>query len=190
MAELSQARALGGVGSILLLITFLPYAGWILGIVGLILILLAVKYISDYTHERSIFTNIIWAVVLDIGGIIVGAVVVFAALFHFLGLGMFSPGYVPPSNLSAGDIIGLIVSIVLGLVAIWVFYLVSAIFLKRSFDTIAAKLNVHLFNTAALLYLIGAITAIFLIGFVIIFIAQILFVAAFFSIPEQQMQPT
>jgi len=42
-----------------------------------------------------------------------------------------------------------------------------------------------MFRTTGLLFLIGAATLIVLVGFVILFIAAILQVVAFFSIPEQ-----
>ncbi len=42
-----------------------------------------------------------------------------------------------------------------------------------------------LFGTAALLYLIGAALTIILVGFLLIFVAQILFIVAFFSLPDQ-----
>jgi len=42
-----------------------------------------------------------------------------------------------------------------------------------------------MFRTTGLLFLIGAATLIVLVGFVILFIAAILQIVAFFSIPEQ-----
>jgi uncharacterized membrane protein len=41
-----------------------------------------------------------------------------------------------------------------------------------------------MFNTTALLYLIGAATTIVVIGFVILLVAEILQIVAFFSLPE------
>jgi len=191
LASLGQAKTLGGVGSLLLLLNFVPYAGPVLGIVGLILVLVAVKYISDSVSDRSIFNNIIWAVLLAIVGVVIGAFVVFASLFRFIGLGYLSGPGLTPANIAtvpAGDIAALIIGLAAGLVAIWIFYLVSAIFMKRSFDTISIRVNVGMFHTAALIYLIGAATTIILVGFVLIFVAQILFIVAFFSIPETIVQ--
>lgn len=192
MASLGQAKTLGGVGSILVLLTFVPYAGPVLGIVGLILILVAVKYVSDSVNDRSIFNNVIWAVLLAIAGIVVGTLVVFASIFRFAGLGYLTgPDLTRPNiaTVPAGDIAALIIGLAAGLVVIWIFYLISAIFMKRSFDTISTRINIGTFHTAALIYLIGAATTIILVGFLLIFIAQILFVIAFFSIPETIVQP-
>ena len=131
MATLAQAKTLGGVGSILVLLSFIPYAGPVLAIVGFVLTLIAVKYISDSVDDKSIFNNMIIAVILAIVGIVVGALVVFASIFKFIGLGLvngeFGLGF-HPSELPPGDIIGFIAALAIGLVLIWVFYLISAVY--------------------------------------------------------------
>jgi uncharacterized membrane protein len=182
MASLGQAKTLGGVGSILVLLTPIPYAGPALAIAGFIMILVAVKYIADVVGDRKIFNDMIIAVVLAIVGIAVFAILVVGAIYSLIGLGSYSytPGTAPPSGFTAA-----IAAIIIGLVVIWVFYLVSSIFLKRSYDTIATRLNVGTFHTAGLLYLIGAATTIIFVGFIIVFVAQILQIVAFFSVPEQ-----
>ncbi len=190
MATLSQAKTLGGVGSILVLLTIIPAVGWLLAIVGFIMSLIAVKYISEVLGDSKIFTNMIIGIILSIVGVAVAAIVVLGAVFSFIGLGALrsgtggyggysSTGTVPP------DIFGLLGTIALGLGIVWVVYIVSAVFIRRGYSTISKRLGVGLFGTAALLYLIGAALAIILVGFVLIFVAQILLIVAFFSIPEQ-----
>ena len=182
MATLGQAKTLGGVGAILVLLAAIPYAGGILAIIGLILVLVAVKYAADVIGDQKIFNNMIIAVVLAIVGIIVAIVVVLGAVFSFIGLGSigsFTPG-TPPAN-----ILSLIGVIILGWVIFWIFLLVSSIFIKRSYDAIGTRLNVGMFKTTGLLYLIGAALTIIFVGIFIVFIADILQIVAFFSIPEQ-----
>ena len=84
-----------------------------------------------------------------------------------------------------GDWIGLIGSVLVGLAVVWVMLLVSAVYVRRSYGAIASKLNVGMFGTAGMLYLVGAATTIVLVGFLLLFIAQILVVVAFFSLPNQ-----
>src|SRR6266702_2007203 len=184
MASLGQAKTLGGVGSILVLLSPIPYAGAVLAIVGFIMILIAVKYIADVLGDQKIFNNMIISVVLAIIGIVVGVLVVLSAVYSLIGLGRYTytPGTTTtlPTGFSA-----VIVSIIAGLVVIWIFYLVASIFLKRSYDTIATRLNIGMFHTTGLLYLIGAATAIIGVGILIIIVAEILQIVAFFSIPEQ-----
>jgi len=181
MASLNQAKTLGGVGSILVLLGAIPNVGFVLAIVGFILILVAVKNVSESVNEPGIFNDMIIAVVLSIVGLVVFGVIVIVAFFSFLSLGRFGPGSsgIPPGVLGA---IGLLI---LGLVVVWVFYLVSAIFLRRSYERIGMRLNVNMFQTTGLLYLIGAALTIILVGFLILLIAEILQIVAFFSIPEQ-----
>jgi uncharacterized membrane protein len=186
--SLGQAKLFGGLGSIFLLLTFIPYAGPVLGILGLVFVLLAVKDISQYFNDRAIFKNMIMAVVLAIVGIVVGTLVVFATIFRYFGLGNMAGPNFNPANLPPGDFAAFVVAIVVGLLVIWALFLVSAIYMRRSYDAISTKLNVGMFSTAALIYLIGAALTIFLVGFLLIFVAQILFVVAFFSIPETVTQ--
>src|SRR3990172_2592872 len=77
MSSLAQAKTLGGIGSILIILSVVPSAGPLLAIIGLVLVLVAVKYISDAVGDRSIFNNMIVAVVLAIVGLAVGAFLLF-----------------------------------------------------------------------------------------------------------------
>jgi uncharacterized membrane protein len=186
MASLGQAKTLGGVGAILALIGgFLGGPGGIVAIIGLILILIAVKYVSDVLGDPKIFNNMIIAVVLAIIGIVALIVIVLSAVYSFIGFGSLSSfrytaGTAPPAN-----IVSLLATVIVGLVVAWIFFLVSSIFLKRSYETIGNRLNVGMFRTTGLLYLIGAALTIILVGVFIVFIAEILQIVAFFSIPEQ-----
>ena len=89
MATLSQAKTLGGVGSILI---FIPFVS----LVGYILLIFAVKDISDYLHDGSIFNNLLWAALSGIvGALAVG--VVFVGLARS-GRGSGSPQVCQPSR--------------------------------------------------------------------------------------------
>ncbi|HZW54702.1 MAG TPA: DUF996 domain-containing protein [Nitrososphaerales archaeon] len=185
MTSLSDARALGGVGSILVLLTVVPSVGWILGIAGLVMTLISIKYISDSVRDNRIYSNMLVSVVLAIGAIAVGTVAVIGTVFRVLGMGSFvGSEFIPAANVTTGDWVGLGVAIAAGLVAVWALLVASAVFLRRSYNSIAARVNVNLFSTAGLLYLIGAATAIIGIGFFLILVAQILLAVSFFSIKE------
>ena len=177
LATLSQAKTYGGVGSILVLLAFIPTVGWILSIIGFILTLLAIKYISDDLHDRTIFNNMIIAVAISIIAFIVVGVIVAASVFSFIGIGRTVSVATP----GLGAFIG---SLVVGLGVGWILLVISSYFLRKTYNTISARLNVGMFRTAALLYFIGAILTIIVFGLLLILIAQILFVIAFFSIPD------
>jgi uncharacterized membrane protein len=188
--SLDSVKTLGGVGSILTLLAFIPTVGVVLAIVGLILVLVALKYASDIIGDPKIFNNMLYAVILGIIGLVVGVVAVVAVVFQAIGIGYLSSSfaYTAPSTVTAGDIMGMLGAILVGLAAIWVCFLISSIFLRRSYGELGKRVNVSLFGTAALLYLIGAILTIILVGFLLIFIADILFIVAFFSINTQLPQ--
>jgi uncharacterized membrane protein len=190
MASLSQAKTLGGIGSILAILFWVPgNVGLGLLVIGLILMLVAVKNIADVVGDQAIFNNMIYSVLLAIIGPIVTTVVLFVAAASFFNIfGGFTPGTTTVPN-GFFTVIGIII---LALVLLWVCLLISTFFLKKSYDNIAARLRVDMFHTSGLLFLIGAATVIVLVGFVILFIAAILQIVAFFSIPEQvapQMPP-
>lgn len=182
MATLEQARTFGGIGSILMLLTIVPWAGYVLGIIGFILVLIAVKYISDHTGNRSIFNNYLIAVIVSIVAVVVGAVMGFMGVLGGLGLmGMGAP---------MAGLIEMLLSLIAALVIIWILEIVAAIFIRRSFNAIASTLNVRMFSTAALLYFIGAILIIaFGIGAIITLVAVILQIIAFFQISVEKAPP-
>jgi uncharacterized membrane protein len=195
MHSLNDVKTIGGIGSLLTLLALVPSVGFLLGIVGAVLVLVAVKYASDILGDPKIFNNMLYAVIVGIVGLVVAGVAVATFVLRAIGLGFMSSSFAatPPSGLAMGDIAGLIGTILLGLVAIWICFLVSAIFLRRSYTELGNRLNVGMFGTAALLYLIGAALTIILVGLIIMFIAQILLLVAFFSIDTQTpppMQPT
>lgn len=170
MSRLGDAKTLGGIGSILQIIPFLS-------VVGYILTLIAVKKVSDELQDSSIFTDMIYAVIAGIVGAVGGGLVLISGFF--LTATPFT-GISSPFGIIAG---------VLGfLVVAWVALIVFAVFVRRAFDRMATRLNVGTFRTAGTLYLIGAILTIILVGFIILFVAEILQIVAFFSIQET-MQP-
>jgi uncharacterized membrane protein/ribosomal protein L40E len=171
MASLSSAKTLGGVGGILVFIPFLSLVGWIL-------ILLATKEISESVQDKTIFDDALLAGITAVIGAVVFAFVFALAVLTGSVAGRFSPGTFAFSGLFLG---------VLG--AFWIFTIISAIFLKRSYEKISQRLNVSAFATAGLLYLIGAALTIVLVGFLILLIALIFQVVAYFSIQERPPTP-
>lgn len=186
MSKLSEAKTYGGVGSILMLLAIVPSVGWLLAIAGAILALVAIKRVSEAVADPSIFSNMLIAIVLGVVGFVVGVIVIAASVLSAFGLTaltQMAPGTVP--SIAKSDIVTLILGIVAGLAVVWILLMVSAIFVRRSYGSMATKLGVGMFRTSGLVFLIGAALTIILVGFILIFVAEILNVVAFFSIPEQ-----
>lgn len=193
MTPLAQAKSLGTIGSILVLFAAIPGIGVLLGIVGFIMILVAIKYVSDAVSDGTIFRDMLIATVLAIAGIVTGTLLVFGAFFHFMGItGLTILSFGPNFNASAipaGDWVALFASVIVGLGVTWAMLLASAILVRRTYGVIASRLEVPVFRTAGLLYLIGAATTLILVGFLLLIVSQILLAVAFFSIDEGKAIP-
>ncbi|HEY9205151.1 MAG TPA: DUF996 domain-containing protein [Candidatus Methanoperedens sp.] len=114
---------------------------WIYSI-GLVLILIAVRYISEALADESIFNNMLIYFILAILSII-------------MALTWMSTSFMSgPEKAGAFSAISSVI------------FAVSAMFLKRSYDMIAVKLNVKTFSTAGLLILIEALLSIAFIFFI------------------------
>jgi len=175
------------------LLSFVPTVGTVLGLIGFVMILAAIKYIADDLSDRTIFNNMIIAVILGIVGIAIGSLVVLGTVLSAFASGYFTgPVLAPSTSVTTAQWIAFGTAIGLGLLGAWALLLVSAVFLRRSYKTIGTKMGVNRFGTAGTLYLVGAATTIIFVGFVILLAAEIMTAIAFWSIqePKEQMQKT
>jgi len=188
MHQLSLARTLGGVGALLMLLVWIPPLGWVLSLIGAVMVLLAIKYISDALQDRSIFTNMVIAIILEVAGLVVGVAVLVETVLSTIGLGIVTGYYsrgIPSVSLPPGVLTGNLPGLIAGVVIIWVTILVSALFVRRCYESVSKRLGVGMFGTVGLLYLIGAALTIILVGFVLLLLALILNMIAFFSMTDQ-----
>ena len=198
---LESSKTLGGIGALLMVIgPFIGAYSGVLGLVGLILVLIALKGLSDHYNEAGIFNNALYGFIIGIIGVAVAvAVIVVAAIDFLTAVGLdISAAWSDPAVWSSINweqavtwniIWPHIAAILGGLVVLFAFVVVAAIFLRRSYTTLSAKTGVNMFSTVGLLTLIGAVLTIIVVGFVLLFVAQILLVVAFFSIKTQSAQP-
>jgi uncharacterized membrane protein len=197
------SKNLGGVGAILMFIGVLPlfaYSG-LISLIGLILVLIALKGLADYYSAASIFNNALYGVITGIVGAVVFMAVAFMALVGFLtelGLPLDNiaewstelPG-MDWSNISFNIIGDFIAYILLALVVLFIFAIIMAIFLRKSLGLLSKKTGVGLFGTVGLLILIGAVLTIIVIGLFVVWIAWLILAIAFFSMkPSEQSAMT
>ncbi len=176
--SLESGKTLGGIGALLMVIgSFVPF----LSLVGIILLLVGLKHLADYYGDSGIFQNALYGFIFGIIGIIAGAFVVLSLVF---GLAIISP------TPDLADPLAFLGGIILALIVVFIFYLLTAIFYKRSFDILSEKTGEKMFGTAGLLLLIGAVLTIIIIGLLLMFIAWILLTVAFFSIKTPTEQPS
>ncbi|AHF80052.1 DUF996 domain-containing protein [Thermococcus paralvinellae] len=182
---LSQAKTYGGVGAILALIGgAVPKLGSVLSIVGIVLILLAVKEISDEAGDEAIFKNYLISFVLQVGAFVALIIAIIAVLGTSI-IAMGGPRAFEHEMQDFGAIMAIIGSILVGFIIFWILFSLGSYYLKKSYELIAEYTGVDLFKTTGLLYFIGALTAIIFIGLLIILVARILEIVAYFSLPEE-----
>ena len=200
---LESSKTLGGIGAILLFIGVLPFVQytWIISIIGIILILVALRDFSNIYREKDIFSNAIYGVVTAlVGGIITGVLAVAVVLSNIKDLVMqLYPGWngdwstlqgMTPNttNFDSATILPLISGLLVVLVIVWVVAIIAAFFIYRSLKQISGKSNTGLFGTAGLILLIGAIIPI--IGLILMWISALILAVAFFTLKPQEQPMT
>jgi uncharacterized membrane protein len=180
------AKTLAGEGSILLLLSLVPYAGWILGIIGVVLLLRGMKELSSYYQDEKIYQNSLTGVKFYIVAIIAAAVAI-AAMVIGIGSATSFKFTIESFVLTAGFGIGLI-AFLGGLVIAFIFYVLATTHLRRTFNTLAQKSGEASFTTAANLLWWGAILTIIVVGLLLIFIAWIFATIGFFTMKSRQYQ--
>jgi uncharacterized membrane protein len=177
--SLESNKTLGGVGALLIAIgSFFP----ILSLVGIILVLIAMKGLAEYYDEEDIFQNALYGFIFGIIGIVAAIVIFFTAFFGPRGFGMMN--WERPFTFP----IVTMVLLITGLVVMFVFFLLQAIFYRKSFTILSEMSGEKIFDTAGLLLLIGAILTIIIVGLVLLLVAWILVTVGFFSIKTPTTQ--
>jgi uncharacterized membrane protein len=208
--DFKNAKLLGKIGSILTIFVIIPFVGWLLGIVGLVLVLLSIKTISDNLKYNKIFTNYLISFIMNI----ISSVILIGGGFVFM-LGMirnlwngarlwpgmmgnyfsnsgrvFGPGMTNPGLLKNLNIGSKAIGIILLIVVAWIVLVIGSYFLKQSYDEISEKTGEKNFKTSGLLFFLGAILLVaFGTGAIIMFIAAIFNIMAFFSLPDALAEP-
>src|SRR5579871_6117102 len=130
----TQTKTLGGLGAIFVLLSFVPTIGFLLGLIGFVLILIAIKYIADDLNDPSIFNNMMIAVLLGVVGIAIGSIVVLGTVLNAFANGYFvGAGLTPSASVTTAQWIAFGTAIGLGLLGAWAALLASAVFLRRSY---------------------------------------------------------
>jgi uncharacterized membrane protein len=167
MSSLESNKNLAGIGSILLMFP-------VVSIVGIILLYLGIKGLSEYYKDETIYRDTLRGVIYAI----VALVAIAVALPLFVIGGMFSVFALGPFGVGLG-----LVSLILLGVIVFIFYVLAGMQLRKVFNSLAQKTGELMFETAGTLLFVGAIlTIVFFIGLLLIFVAWIIATIAFFSI--------
>jgi len=159
--SLESNKTLGGVGAILLAIPFT-------NLIGIILVLIAMKGMADFYNDEDIFRNTLYGFIFGVVGVVsLVAVVLMVALGFAANLSVVTP--------FAG--LGLVIIV---FIVTYVFSLIAAIFYNKSLSILSKKSGESMFSTGAMVLLIGAIIPV--IGEVLKLVAWILVAVGFFNI--------
>ena len=192
---LESSKTLGGVGAILVVVGFLGFFGTgyagIISLIGIILSLIALKGMADSYKEGGIFNNALYGfITLIVGGVVFIAVLVAMVFMTVLtGLDWTNPTAIQSYFMDFNNLWNILGTIIIAFVALFIFMVISAVFFRKSLSTLAMKSGERIFDTAGLLWLIGAVLTIILVGFILIWIAWILIAVGFFSIKTAAAQP-
>ncbi len=173
--SLDSDMTLGGVGALLVAIgSFFPF----LSLVGIILILVAMRGLANYYKEDSLFKNALYGFIFGIIGIVAAIALFVTFFFSLIITNTASNGTSPVAFFTGGSMLGFLI---LFLIIVLVFFVMQAVCYRRAFDVLSDKSGQKTFRTAGLLLLLGAILTIILVGFVLLFVGWILVAVAFFS---------
>jgi uncharacterized membrane protein len=193
MVDFDKGRTLGLAGSILVLVAIIFWfitgpLGFLLQLVGLILILISLHTFSNIYGERIIFRDALLSVLIGYGLPLV-ALIILLILFGFtiLTARPIPPG--PPDRIEdffGAQIVGALVVLVLIMVLVLLIaFVVSAYLWYRALNTLYLRSGEKLFRWAGLSYLafavsliVGVVTAVILVGLLVILVGVLLGLAS------------
>jgi uncharacterized membrane protein len=196
---LESSKTLGGIGAILMFVGVLPTINYIgiIEIIGLILVLFALRNLANHYREEDIFRHALYGVaVAVVGAIIVGVLVVAVVLSNIKDLvTQLYPGWngdwstlqgmtANTANFDPTNIFPLIGGLLVVLVIAWVFAIIASFLIYRSLKQLSSKSNMGFFGTAGLMLLIGAFIPI--IGLILMWISALILAIAFFTLKPQE----
>ncbi len=173
-STVESSKVLAAIGALLLFLSFTP----VLGIIGIILLLIGMKGLSEYYRDEAIYREALRGLVYGIIGLI--AVSVLSGLGFLGGFfgGLFSAFTL--GNIAA--IIGTIIVFIVVVIVAFVFLLLMALNFRRAFNALAERSGEHLFRTAGTLLFWGAaLTIVAGLGLILVWIAFLLAAIAFFQ---------
>jgi uncharacterized membrane protein len=175
--NISTQKMLGGIGSILILLGWIPGIGILLSILGFVLWLISMYQLSNILRKPSIFQKILIGFILNIVGTVIA-----------LGFGLMAliPLFVSPKD-ETGAILGLGLGVVFAIVVAYATLVVSFYFYKEAYEILAQATAHNLFKIGGRLIFIGVITTIILfrLGLLLIIVGNIVLAVAFFTAPNE-----
>jgi len=182
--ELKSARIYGIIGIILEFFgeagtVILHEFGFIIPIIGLILLFVSLKSISNYYGDQKPFRYMLYSLITGIAlEIATGILLIF----------IFMPVLLNPSSTAAIFSVLSVTSIETMFVSSFFLFIgmvISIIFAYMAYNSVAELTGIHEFHTAAFLLLTGIILTIVFIGIILLLIGIIILIIAFNKLPDE-----
>lgn len=195
------SKTLSAVGSLLVVVSLSVF--WIpltnlAGLVGIVLFLVGLHRIADQLNKKEIFREALKGIVIPI----VGIIVIFIVLMVLTGLSILTLIGSSPMDFkmdmknmedlnlllnflySTGSTI--LIVVILSVIASWILIIIHGLKMSKVSDMLNESFSNLRFKAASLLFKLGGWLSIILVGFVLIWIAWLLYTIDFFSLPESQ----
>ena len=162
--------------------------------VGAVLVLIALKGFADHYQDGGIFNDALYGFIAAVVGIVATVAVAIILLSPFIAelagaeLDVGNPAAMQQIiRQIVMEHLQQILGASLGAYLVFVISMIlSAILIKKSLDALSVRSGEKMFGTAGLVWLIGGVLTIILIGLIVIWISWILMAVAFFSIKTAQ----
>jgi len=194
-----SSKNLSAVGALLIVlgavVGFAVDFSGVLSLVGVILLLIGLKGLASFYNEEGIFNNALYSMIIAIVGCVVSVgVIAVSAVSALADIGINWANIEDWANLGTevGTVITdfdfnvlltLLGALLAGLVILFIVFIVSMYFLRKSMNQLSTKSGIGLFGTAGILMLIGAVIPI--IGLLLIWIGFIMATVAFFQMKKE-----
>jgi len=177
------AKTLAGVGAILAGVGIFGYV--VPSIIGIILFFIGMLELANYFNDSKLRLDVIYWFVFGLIALILLASGIIATVITYHSVIITYP-MIPYSGIRFifRFIFPGLLTLVIFIIIAAVFFLLSAIYLRRAMEVMSIRTNEGLFNTGGLIYLIGAILTFIIIGIFITMIAWIIIGVALISVKE------
>lgn len=195
------SKTLSAVGSLLIVVS--PFIFWtpllnFSGLVGTILFLVGLHGIASYLNKKEIFSEALKGIViLIVGTIVLSLIFIVVVAIGIAGIAgslssmMFSTEEENIENLinlflslfySAGPVV--LAVVVLFVIAFWILMIIYGLKMSKASDMLNDSFSNLRFKGASILFKLGGWLSIIIVGFVLVWIAWLLYTIDFFSLPE------
>ena len=169
-----------------LVLLLILIASGIVTLLGLILFLVGMQRLSRHYNDNSIFTSALYGFILNLIGS--GASTAIYLVISLTG-GFSTNSSTTVANTTVASGTQVIVAELAVFFVTFVLGVMSAVFYQRSFNHLAERSGKNNFKTVGLLYLLGEVLTIILVGPLLIWIAWIMAATEFNSLKPTELPP-